>query len=48
MTLAINRSPRRNSLDGGVLTSPSVSGATMAGQKNLRKMNDPTAVYLAS
>ncbi len=48
MTFAIKRSPRRSSLDGGELTSPSASGATIAGQKNLRKINDPTAVYFAS
>ena len=48
MTLAINKSPRRSSLEGGVLTSPSASGATIAGQKNLKNMNDPTAVYFAS
>ena len=48
MILAIKSNPRRISLDGGVLTNPSASGATMAGQKNRRKMKAPTAVYLAS
>lgn len=47
-TFAISNNPRRISLEGGVETSPSTSGATMAGQKNRRKMNAPTAVYLAS
>lgn len=48
MTLAMSNSPRRISLEGGVATSPSTSGATIAGQKKRRKMKAPTAVYLAS
>jgi hypothetical protein len=48
VTLAMRRSPRRISFDGVVVTRPSTSGATIAGQKNRRKINAPTAVYLAS
>jgi len=46
--LAISRRPRRISLEGVVVMRPSASGATIAGQKNRRKMNAPTAVNLAS
>lgn len=48
MILAISRRPRRISLEGVVVTRPSASGATIAGQKKRRKMNAPTAVNLAS
>jgi hypothetical protein len=48
MTFAINSRPRRISFEGGSCTSLSDSGATIAGQKNRRKMNAPTAVYFAS
>jgi hypothetical protein len=48
ITFAIRRRPRRISFDGAVETKPSTSGATIAGQKNLRKIKAPTAVYLAS
>lgn len=44
----MRRSPRRISLDGVVEIKPSASGATIAGQKNLKNMNPPTAVNLAS
>jgi hypothetical protein len=46
--LAISSRPRRISLEGVVIMRPSASGATIAGQKNRRKMNAPTAVNLAS
>src|SRR5687768_682601 len=48
MTLAIRRSPLRISLDGVLETKPSTSGATIAGQKNRKNTNAPTAVYFAS
>ena len=44
----MSNSPRRISLEGGDEMSPSASGATIAGQKNLRNMKAPTAVNLAS
>jgi hypothetical protein len=47
-TLAMSKRPRRISFEGGVLIKPSTSGATMAGQKNRRKINAPTAVNFAS
>jgi len=47
-TFAIKRSPRRISFDGGEVNKPSASGATIAGQKKRRNINDPTAVNLAS
>lgn len=48
MIFAISSSPRRISLVGCLLTRPSTSGATMAGQKKRRKTKAPTAVYLES
>lgn len=48
MILAMSKSPRRISFVGAVSTRPSASGATMAGQKNLRNTKAPTAVYFAS
>lgn len=48
MILAIKVRPRLISFEGAVLTRPSTSGATMAGQKKRRNMKAPTAVYLAS
>jgi hypothetical protein len=47
-TFAISRRPRRISLEGAEDIKPSESGATIAGQKKRRNMNDPTAVNLAS
>lgn len=47
-TFAISKRPRRISFEGGALIKPSTSGATMAGQKNRRKIKAPTAVNLAS
>jgi hypothetical protein len=47
-TFAISRRPRRISFDGGVDINPSASGATIAGQKNRKKIKAPTAVNLAS
>jgi hypothetical protein len=47
-TLAMSKRPRRISFDGAELIKPSTSGATIAGQKNRRKMKAPTAVNLAS
>lgn len=44
----MSRRPRRISFEGADVTNPSASGATIAGQKNRRKMNAPTAVNLAS
>lgn len=48
MTFAMRSNPRRISLDGAVDTSPSTSGATIAGQKNRKNTKAPTAVYFAS
>ena len=47
-TFAMRSRPRRISLVGTDEMRPSESGATMAGQKNLRKMKAPTVVNLAS
>jgi hypothetical protein len=44
----MRRSPRRISFEGAEVMRPSASGATMAGQKNRRKINAPTAVNFAS
>ena len=44
----MRRRPRRISLEGVEETSPSTSGATIAGQKKRRNMNAPTAVNFAS
>lgn len=48
MILAIKTSPRRNSGGGEVDVKPCSLGEQIAGQKNLKKMKDPTALYLAS
>lgn len=48
MTLVINNKARLTSRVSGDMSRSMFSGATMAGQKKRRKMNDPTTECLDS